>query len=134
MSVEFTRNNKTYSLALERFVTNFDNSWTMPNITRRCFGYSNENLEGVYKHILSKRKNIKDALVVGSSGDQLINAIFYGAKNITLADINPMSEVVTELKIAAIKNLNFNDFLAYWDRKSRDAILDHKVYSKIFLC
>ncbi len=127
-------NNPDYSIALERFYKNYKfetNSLERESIislTDECFAASNENLKLVFKHILSKNKKLLRVAVVGSSGDQALNAIFKGAKDVTLMDKNPMSEMATELKIAGIKNLSFIKFMEYWNKEN---ILNSHVYSKI---
>lgn len=72
------------------------------------FKYSNENLRELFSKI---SVNGKKVLTVGSSGDQLLNALFYGAKQVDLIDANIFSRPFIELKIAAIKELELREFL-----------------------
>ncbi len=72
--------------------------------------FSNEN--GTAKQEIFNFKD-KKVLCPAASGDQLINAIFYDAKDITTYDINILSKYITNLKIAAIKSLNYEEFLLF---------------------
>ena len=52
----------------------------------------------------------KSLLTIGSSGDQILNSFYYGARDITLFDINEYSKYYIYLKIAAIISLNYKEF------------------------
>jgi len=86
---------------------------------------SNERLNSYFKDL-----NLKGSRVatVGSSGDQVLNAIFYGAKDITLIDGNVFSQAYYEYKVAMIKNLDFETFTQHIGRFS---MFNWKTYSKI---
>ncbi len=121
------RNSNDFNLSLESFVMNYDTKLnekdfglSSSSIMRKCFGYSNENLAGVFNHILSKRNKLDRVALVGSSGDQVLNALYYGAKDVTLVDGNPMSESVTELKMAYVKNLPYEEFIKIWENNYFD--------------
>ena len=80
----------------------------------------------------------KSLLTVGSSGDQIINAAFKGAKDITLLDINPYAKYYYYLKAAGILELNlidFNEFFRYNDYpkvfKYNKKVFDKASYKKI---
>lgn len=73
------------------------------------FKYSNENLRKLFEELDVKGKKV---LTVGSSGDQVLNAIYYGAKQVDFIDANVFSRPFIELKMAAIKGLGLDDFLA----------------------
>ena len=68
---------------------------------------ANEKLNAYFKDLNLKGSRIA---TVGSSGDQVLNAIFYGAKDITLIDANIFTRAYFEYKTAMIKNLNFDEF------------------------
>ncbi|MBE5735764.1 MAG: DUF3419 family protein [Clostridiales bacterium] len=72
-----------------------------------CYITSNENLENYMYFMPLKDKRVA---TVGSSGDQALNAIYYGSKDVTLIDANPYSRAFTEYKIAMIKNFDCNKF------------------------
>ena len=75
--------------------------------TNQAFAISNEMLPEIFKNLNLKDKNV---LTVGSSGDQALNAILHGAKDITIIDANIFTQYFIEYKIAVIKTYNFNDF------------------------
>ncbi len=100
------------------------------NVIKKCEGYfleefskdfsllypfTTENISGYINYFDLKDKSL---LTVGSSGDQLINAILFDAKKVTLFDTNPYSKFYIYLKIAAILELKREEllnFLRYHD-------------------
>ncbi len=91
----------------------------------QVYAFSNEDLDGSIGTLDMADRSV---LTVGSSGDQVLISILNGAKDVTLVDANPMAKYYTALKIAAIKNLNFDHFQLYF---SFDKILDSKLYSRV---
>ena len=100
---------------------NFDNALDLA--MRRCEGdYSNwqffyyiypfttENIGGYIDLFDLKNKSV---LTVGSSCDQVLNAILKDAKKITLLDINPFSRYYYYLKVASILELNMDEYLLF---------------------
>jgi len=90
------------------------------------YTFSNENLDEIFK---DRDLTNKRVLTVGSSGDQVIEAILHGSNDITLIDANPMSQPYIEYKLSAIKNLTFSEFLDCFS--AVNYTLNHKYYSKI---
>lgn len=85
--------------------------------TSKCYVTSNEYLSEYLSKIKFRGKRV---LTVGSSGDQALNAIFYGAKDVVVVDANPLARAYIEYKIALIKNFDEDsiiDLLSY-DRKN----------------
>lgn len=82
--------------------------WTYP--------FTNENIKGYYNEI---DFNDKEVLVPTSSGDHAINALYKNAKSINCFDINPLAKYYSELKIAALKNLNYEEFIAFLYNKNK---------------
>lgn len=76
----------------------------------------------------------QDVLAVCSSGDHFLNAIYQGAKSVDLFDINEFSYVVLNLKIAAVKALNYEDFLTFFGIINRFKTLNYKLYLKVREC
>ena len=74
------------------------------------FPFTTENIS---EYIKQFDLNDKSLLTVGSSGDQVINAILYGAKDITEVDINPYAKYFYYLKMASILCLDINDFIDF---------------------
>lgn len=95
------------------------------HIIYRAFGHTNEDQTTIHKEL-----DVKDKVVAtcGSSGDQVLCSIFFGAKKAYLIDACDYAEPVTKLKIAAIKNLSFEDFHQFWHYSN---ILDHKFFAKL---
>lgn len=116
-------NNKNYSIPLQQlFCTDCR---IKHGSADRVYPFSNENIGGYLEGIDLEGKKV---LTLGSSGEQVLNAVFRGAKDITLFDANIFAKYYVELKIAAIKNLTLVEFLTYFTSEN---ILDWRYYSKI---
>lgn len=73
----------------------------------KAYAISNEDLSGAFKGInLAGKKTA----VVGSSGDQALNAILNGCKDITVIDGNNYAEAFIEYKLAFIKTYDYKEF------------------------
>ena len=94
----------------------------------KLYLYSNEELSDYFSKIIKKDGNV---LTVGSSGDQVLYALLYGAKSVTCFDINPFTKFYFDYKVAAIKNLDFDEFRKVFNGTYSDDILKANVYSKI---
>ena len=93
--------------------------------TSRVYTYSNEYLDSVFDGVDIDGGR---ALVVGSSGDQALHCIKRGAKEVTIMDANMWTIPFVELKLAAIKNLNFEDFNRYF---SYGSMFSPRYYRKV---
>ena len=117
--------NLEISLAYEKlFMPEFfsiENNYTLD----KAFAISNEKLDEVFKHIDLKGKSV---LTVGSSGDQALNCILNGSKDITIIDANIFARPFIEYKIAAIKTFDYDTFS---DVFIKNDFFSWKVYSKI---
>ena len=71
------------------------------------YPFTTENIDGYIDNFDLKDKSL---LTVGSSGDQVLNAILKCSKDITVIDINPFVKYYYYLKVAAIINLNYSEF------------------------
>ena len=78
-----------------------------------------------YTDCLKDRNKI---LSVIASGDQILNSILYGAKDIDGFDISIFPKYYLNLKIAAIKELNSKDYIEFFYGKNA---FNRKVYNKI---
>lgn len=93
--------------------------------TGLVYPFSNEYLEEFFDKIdLTGGR----AMVVGSSGDQVLHAIDKGAKDITLVDGNMWTLPFVELKLSAMKNLSYEDFKTYMCYGN---VFYSKMYSKV---
>ena len=88
-----------------------------PNLDNFSFTYlfATENISGFSKKISFKDKTI---LTVCSSGDQAFNAILNDALTVDLFDVNIFSKYYFNLKLAAIKSLNYEEFLDFLTPKN----------------
>ena len=77
------------------------------NTTKRCYCVSNEYLQGYMQQFDLRNKRVA---TVGSSGDQMLNSLLYGSRDITLIDANIYTMAYVEYKIALIKELDFKTF------------------------
>lgn len=73
----------------------------------KIYTFTTENINGYMEYFDLKNKNL---LTLGSSRDQILNSFFYGARDITLFDINPYAKYYVYLKVAAISSLNYEEF------------------------
>lgn len=83
---------------------------------RQIYPFTTENLKDKYQFF---DLNGKEVLTVQGSGDQLLELLLNGAINIDTFDINPLTELYTDLKIAAFKSQitkkEYLDFFRYND-------------------
>ena len=77
----------------------------------RIYSFATENIAGYIDYFDFNNKSL---LTVGSSGDQVLNAFYNGARDITLFDINEYAKYYTYLKIAAIASLSYKEFKAFF--------------------
>lgn len=81
-----------------------------------------------YQYLL---RNVESLLCVTSSGDQILNAIAAGVKDIDCYDISVFPKYFLELKIAALKTLEKDEFIDYFFRlKKCDEFCDD-IYDKV---
>ncbi len=115
-------NKPEYSMALEKFfsrelgsnyyskqndINRLERKTMMNFAVETVYPFTNENLPELFNQLNVKGKRVATA---GSSGDQMLAAILYGAKDITLIDGNLYSKHFIDYKFAAIKNLPYEDF------------------------
>ena len=92
-----------------------------------------ENISGYAKGL--KGLNI---LTICSSGDHYLNMALQEPNNIDVFDINYLTSMVLELKIAAVKALEKEEFMTYFGIKNKKinnkkCILSYELYKKIRL-
>lgn len=85
--------------------------------------FTTENISGFSKMISFENKSI---LTVCSSGDQAFNMILNGASWVSLVDANIFTKYYFHLKEAAIRVLDYKDFLKFFTKKNK---LDNNVFS-----
>lgn len=77
----------------------------------KIYTFTTENISGYIDYFDFENKSL---LTVGSSGDQILNAFFNGARDITLFDINEYAEYYVYLKIAAVLSLSYKEFKLFF--------------------
>lgn len=92
----------------------------------RIYTFTTENINGYINYFDLKNKSL---LTVGSSGDQILNAYFYGARDITLFDINPYAKYYVYLKVAAILSLTYDEFQCFFFKRGIDNNSNKDVFS-----
>lgn len=93
-----------------------DDNWKFSKI----YPFTTENIAGYIKYFDLEDKSL---LSVGSSGDQIINAILNGCNDVTLLDVNPYAKYYYYLKLASIMCLDIDEFMEF---------LRFKDYPKVF--
>ncbi len=73
----------------------------------------------------------KTILTISGSGDQVLNAYYYGAKKVLAFDINNRSAYIAQMKFAAVKTLSYSEFLSFFGDKYNNGSMDYKLYKKI---
>lgn len=76
----------------------------------QLYGFTTENLAGYMPSLDFKEKNV---LTVLGSGDQVINAYMLGAKKVSSFDINELAVYYADLKMSAIRHLDFDEFRSF---------------------
>lgn len=90
--------------------------------------YATEMVSAYYSILNIKNKNI---MTICGSGDQVLDAFFMGAKSVIGFDLNQSSEFITNLKIAAIKELSYGEYLEFIGNKLSNKRLNYNIYKKI---
>ena len=72
----------------------------------KIYSFTTENISGYFNYL-----DNKNVLTVSASGDHIINAFYKGARSVTGFDINYLALVFTELKLIAIQELSYKQFL-----------------------
>ena len=99
----------------------------------QIYSFTTENISGYINEFELKNKSL---LTVGSSGDQVINAILHNCKDVTLYDIVPDSRYYYYLKCAGMISLGRTEFLKFFRYrdyyccyKENKDVFSHSVYN-----
>ena len=101
------------------------------NNLSQIYSFTTENIAGYFEYLDFTNRNV---LTVTASGDHIINAFYKGAKEVYGFDINYLALIFTELKLVALQNLNYKEFLEFFmindknDVEKNRNVLDYKVY------
>lgn len=74
------------------------------------YPFTSENIAGYMKNLNLTNKKV---LTVTGSTDHILNAVLQGATDITSFDINPLTKPYMDLKISAVKNLSYEEFIQF---------------------
>ncbi len=77
----------------------------------QIYSFTTENISGYFDYLNFKDREV---LTVAASGDQIINAFYMGAKKVIGFDVNFLALLYTELKLVAIQNLEYKNFLSFF--------------------
>ena len=98
----------------------------------KLYLFTTENIKGYLKYFDLNNKNV---LVPTSSGDHAFESIIMDAKSIDMFDLNKFAKYIVELKMAAIKVLERDEFLEYFlvkiDNQMNDYVFSKKTYKKL---
>ena len=81
-----------------------------------------------YQKLLNLKKSI---IGVTASGDQVLNSVLAGIYDIDCYDISVFPKYFLELKIAAIKALNEEEFIKYFFKSEYYSEFDNDIYDKV---
>ncbi len=90
--------------------------------------YATEMVSSYYSKLSLGKKTV---LTISGSGDQVLNAYFFGAKDVISFDLNKHSFFITYLKFTAIKILSYTEFLKFFGTKYNNTGLGYELYKKI---
>lgn len=129
--------NLILKLMNKNLINNMDNhskalKWARSNDkfskVSQCYLFSNENLRAYYPKFDINNKNV---LTVVGSGDQVLSAILYGAKEVDSFDSNKFAYYTFMLKRYAIMNLSYSEFKRfYFLNDNYNRLEDYKKISK----
>jgi hypothetical protein len=96
----------------------------------KLYAFTTENFSGYYPFLPLLGSKV---LTVTCSGDQMINSYLFGADSVTGFDINPAASYFAELKLAALRDLSFEDFKQFFmlhgkAGKKNSSALNHDTY------
>ena len=95
-----------------------------PSGFSRIYSFATENVAGYIDYFDFENKSL---LTVGSSGDQVLNAFYNGARDITLFDINEYAKYYVYLKIAAILSLSYQEFISFFFKHDINPFKKNKI-------
>lgn len=125
MIIKYNINEKEQKFDLKKIDINNFNSLS------QIYSFTTENIAGFFEHLQFTNKNV---LTVAASGDHIINAFYKGAKTVIGFDINYLALIFTELKLVALQNLQYKEFLQFFMINDKDDIeknqnaLNYNVY------
>ena len=100
----------------QKVILGLDNSVVGYNETSYIYRCTNENMKD--KTYMNLMRNNKNALAVIGSGDQILNMFLLNSNNFDAFDISRFPSYYLKLKMAAIKEFTYEEYLAFFfDRR-----------------
>lgn len=103
------------------------------NNLSQIYSFTTENIAGYFVDLDFENTKV---LTVAASGDHIINAFYKGANEVIGFDINYLALVFTELKLVALENLEYEEFLQFFminennDINKNEKVLDYEIYKE----
>lgn len=101
------------------------------NKLSQIYSFTTENIAGYFGYLDFENKNI---LTVAASGDHIINAFYEGAEKVYAFDINYLALIFTHLKLVALEQLEYEEFLQFFmineenDIEKNKSALNYTIY------
>lgn len=92
------------------------------------YPFTTENIGGYLQSVC--RPGVK-VLSVASSGDHLLNAIYLGARSVTVFDLNRLALLWCELKLQAALTLSYAEFRSFFYRSFSEEPLSSGIYLRL---
>ena len=89
--------------------------------------FTKENLSGYLKKLELSQKKV---LTINTSGDDILNAMFFGANDLTLCTKNNYAKYYLYLKLAGLKALSYNEFCWFFMKNNMNMRNNNKMFSK----
>ena len=95
----------------------------------KLYNMTTENIYGFLKKYDLRGKSV---LTVAGSGDQRLNCYSLGANSVTCFDVNRLTDLHSRLKDAAIKELNYREFMEFFGiYNNMTDFLDEDIFNKL---
>lgn len=95
--------------------------------TSSIYRFTNEDITSYFHHLQNKN----NVLSVIGSGNQILNTILGGTRNIDCFDISIFPEYYLQLQIASIISLSKEDYLNYYLSDDREVLFSDDLYDLI---
>lgn len=91
------------------------------------YRWTNEDITSYYHHFQNKNR----VLSVIGSGNQILNGILAGTRNLDCFDISVFPKYYLFLHIASIISLNKEEYIKYYFSENRNELFSENIYDKI---
>ena len=124
--------NKRQLLLAKKYLEKYKSLSNSYGKNSKMYRMTTENISDFLNNYDLKDKSV---LTVAGSGDQRLNALLFGAKNVTCFDVNPLTKFQLELKDSVIKNVSLEEFLYFFGLNHIYGIkeFDQNIFKKLSL-